>query len=381
MKRVLFVSNLRKSDDSMTSTDIMTLNIIKGISGCGVQLDLFILYDDEKEVKPLKSFYAKFCQKMFYAKRLLHEGQSKYKSIFLSLFLQMFKNHYFREIKKTQIKSPYDVIICNKITIDEIIFGKILKKNTNSRLLYEYWSDPMALSGINSEIFKKMPRKWAFRLIEKRAIKNCDKIIYGTKILYLTQKEFYKKEASRMAYIDIAYCESKSDKSDSYNANSIIYAGNYYSTIRNINELIKAISSQNKYTLDIFGNSDLKFENTHNITFHGRVSKNELDFIKNNYSTEVCILNKNTPQIPGKIFYDMMSKKTIIILADGPMQNEIIEYLSRYKRFLVCKNRDDDILELLSSNLIVDYIPDYSFLEKYFSPMTISKSLIDGGMN
>ena len=379
MKKVLFVSNLKKIDDNISSTDIMTLNIIKGFNECNVHLDLFVLYDNDKEIEELSHYYSSYCKKMYFAKRRLHEGQNKYHSTFCSFWYQWSTNYYYKEITKSRIADTYDLIVCNKITIDEIVFGKILKKITKSLKIYEYWSDPMALSGINKELFKKMPRKWLFKLIEKKAISNCNNIIYGTKVLMLTQKEFYKKESLKMSYIDIAYCENDYETESCCNSKRILYAGNYYSTIRNILELVQAISEQNEYTLDVFGDSDLDLAGFSNVFVHERIPKARLDIVKNAYSIEVCLLNRVTPQIPGKIFYDMLSKKTIIILADGPMQNEIIDYLSEYKRFLVCRNRADDILKLLSTKLneSIDY--DFNFLKNHYSPYIVSNSLLEGG--
>ncbi|OPZ32479.1 MAG: hypothetical protein BWY97_01469 [Tenericutes bacterium ADurb.BinA124] len=380
MKKVLFVSNLKKCDDNMSSTDIMTFNIIKGLNEGNVHLDLFALYDDEKEVEQLLFQYSQYCKKMHFAKRRLHEGQSKYYSTICSLLYQWNTNYYFNEIKKSKITDSYDLIICNKITIDEIVFGKVLKRVTKSSKLFEFWSDPMALAGINKDLFKKTPRKWLFKIIEKKALRNCDRIIYGTKVLMLTQKEFYKKESVKMSYIDIAYCENAYETEPCCNSKKIIYAGNYYSTIRNILELVQAISKQNEFTLDVFGDSDLDLTGFNNVFAHGRIPKAKLDVVKNDYSIEVCLLNKITPQIPGKIFYDMLSEKIIIILADGPMQNEIIDYLSKYKRFLVCKNRFEDISKLLSTQLNNSANYDFEYLKNNFSPMVVSKSLIDGGM-
>lgn len=379
MSKILFVSNLKAIDDNMTSTDVMTLNIIKGIKECGESLDLFILYDKSPEIEKLSSFYKAYCDNMFFLKRVFHPGQSKFKTVFGSLFYQLFDGRYKKAIKKAGIRKSYDLIISNKITIDEIIVGKLLKKMAIGNKHYEYWSDPMALSGINEAIFRRTPRRWAFKVIESKAIGKCDRIIYGTETLLSTQKHFFPRKADKMSYVNVSYCDGvffrSHEKSD-----RIIYAGNYYSTIRNINELIQAVSSQKKYKLDVYGDGDLLFPNAKNVCFHKRISKKDLDIIQNEYNIQICLLNANTPQIPGKVFYDMMSKKSIIVLTDGPMKEEIIDYLNKYRRFIVCENKKEKIEEILAQSLDDISNIDYDFLKENFSPKSISRSLIDGGI-
>lgn len=378
MSNILYISNVKPPFDECSSTDIMTNSIIHGLSQTSNSITLLLLIDDIDEKKKLNDYYSKLVDRVLFSKRFFHEGQSKYRFLFGGLVALVLQKSYRTELSCIIDKLGHiDTIIANKVTIDEIIYAELINKEYPQVKSYQFWSDPMALSGITSNMFYKMPRRWLFRILEKKLISRCDLVIYGTRTLYHTQSAFYKSLSGKMRYIDICYTPSK-NTSNCIEGNRLLYAGNYYSSIRDITPLAEAISLQNKYTLDIYGNGDVDLSNYKNVEVHSRVDRETLEKIEAQHSAIICVLNKTASQIPGKIFYDMCSDKAIIVLTDGTYSETILEDLESYHRFKVCKNTCQDILNMLSKDLSnIEF--DIGEIKTKYSPLAISMSLLNGG--
>lgn len=382
MKTVLFITSLKIPSQNMSSTDIMTRNILIGLRQNKCDVMLLALYDDISEIPLLTQEYSQYAKKLLFLPRFFNETQNKYFFLFYGFIKQFFCSYYKKEIVKIEndIIEP-DVIISNKITLDEIIYGRCIKNIFPNSKLYQYWSDPMTLSGITRKLLLKTPRRWLFWFLEKKAISNGDKIIYGTKTLLDTQKAIFKSYKNKMTYVDVCYTPNDNRYiHKSLKTNRILYAGNYYSSIRNILPLAEAISKQNLIQLDVYGCGDIDLSLYKNVQVYGRVSADKIKQIEKLYDLTVCILNHTATQIPGKIFYEMLSGKKILILSDGPYQKEINEYLKRYQRFIICENTVESILLSLNlDNLMFEV--DFKYIEEHYSPKVIALSLINGGLN
>lgn len=382
MKNILFITSLKNPSQIMSSTDIMTRNILTGLCQNKYNVTLLALYDKEDEIPAIAQEYSKYVNKILFLPRFFNETQNKYFFLFYSFIKQIFCGFYKKQVMtiRNDIISP-EVIVSNKITLDEILYGKIIKSIFPGAKLYQYWSDPMTLSGITKRLLTKTPRRWLFWIVEKMAISKSDAIIYGTKTLLDTQKKLFKSSKEMMTYIDICYTpDDNRENFCSLNVNRVLYAGNYYSSTRNILPLAEAISRHNSLHLDVYGSGDVDLSKYTNVHVYGRVSSEEIKQIEKSYDLTICILNHTATQIPGKIFYEMASPKKILVLSDGPYQNEIAEYLDKYKRFIVCKNEVDAILSCLNlEKLALDV--DFAFVKEHYSPKTVARSLIDGGLN
>lgn len=378
---IVFISNLKDPNQKMSSTDIMTRNILAGLAKTNNTLIILALVDSETNINEIQKYYIEYSDKIIFLPRVFHENQSRYFFVVGSIYNQLFKKYYKHHLKTIYDElESVDLIISNKITIDEIVYGKILKKKNPHAQFLQYWSDPLTLSGICIKLLKKMPPRWLFFLIEKMAISGCDRIIYGTKPLAFTQCQLFKKFKKKISYINVSFSdEYNKDCLNKKNENRLLYAGNYYSTIRDISPLVHAISLQNKYYLDVYGEGDFDFHNMKNITVHPRIEKKKFDIIEKDYQVSICILNKKTSQIPGKIFYDMNSKKRILVLVDGPNQDLILSYLNEFKRFELCKNTVEDIKDYLNNRQAFSI--DYDYVLDNYSPEKVAKELINGGLN
>lgn len=379
MKKVVFISSVRPPSEVCSSTDIMTNNIIEGLAKNDVELTLVLLYDDKKEIINLRKYYMNFTSKVLFLPRFFRDGQSKYTFLFGSLSVLVFRKKYEYCAHDILHKlTNVDLIIANKVTIDEIIYGDYFSKKIIGASYYQYWSDPMAVAGILPDELKKSFIRQLFKFIERGAIKKADRIIYGTKVLLDVQKDIYPTVASKMYYIDISY----SKKSLINKGNSIgfkmLYAGNYYSNIRNIQPLLKAVSKMNMVTLDIYGNGDASIP-TQNVNYCGRISVDQLDSVREEYDCEICILNHSCLQIPGKIFYNMYINIPIIVICDGPYIDQITDYLSQYNRFELCYNNENSITSMLNHVINNNNDLDLVYINKNFSKKKIATDLILGG--
>jgi hypothetical protein len=379
MPNILFISKVKTLSDNCSSTDIMTNNLIFGLSQTNNDLTLLLLSDSREEEVILQKYYNKYAKQVLVLRRFFHEGQSKYRFLLGGIFSLIKRSKYKKELKKVfnSIKKT-EVVVANKVTVDEIIYGDLVKQHLPNVHYYQYWSDPMTLSGITRDQFIKMPRRWPFRILESNLLRHSDLIIYGTKTLSLSQVSFFKKYRNKIRYVDICYSPNTPNKSKEELSSRLLYAGNYYSRIRNIIPLARSISLQEKYQLDIYGDGDVNLSEYKGVVAKKRVDRQTLTKIETHYDAIICVLNRSTVQIPGKIFYDMQSSKTIIVLTDGPFGNVILEELKAYKRFIVCRNNVSDILELLRTINLSSPI-DLGRIEKEYSPKMIAETLIYGG--
>lgn len=126
------------------------------------------------------------------------------------------------------------------------ICRELLRRNRALKYI-QYWSDPIALSGIMPEQFgfKRKP----FYLLEKYAFGLADEIVFGTETLLEMNAVLYPKYKFKMRFVDIAYLHGENSAISRKN-NMFIYAGNYYGAIRNIKPLYEAFAeSGNEFFL------------------------------------------------------------------------------------------------------------------------------------
>lgn len=355
----------------------MTNAIINGLKQNGLEIVFFAICQVQSEAKAIMNSYKNIVDKIIVLPSAFGIGVPKYKMLTKLLYHTAIDTFYRKEYRKVilELEMKPDIIIAHSPSMESVFYGTIMKQYYSTASYYQYWSDPIALSGITPDALniKRVP----FRFIESSAMERADKIIFGTKTLMMFQKQLYPKLARKMTYIDIPYVEKKIDIQEII-PYSILYAGNYHKNIRNIEPLIDAVEQMEGYRLDIYGDGEIKDRPLHNTHVHGRISSEELSGIEGKYEYLVCVLNHSCIQIPGKIFYDMGRRVKIIVIADGNYQKTICDYLKSYGRFVVCKNDRSDIIN--SINSISDKEIDYEIIKSRYSPKKVCKDLLDGGL-
>lgn len=382
-QRIFFISRVRPQNELGTSTDIMTNNIIEGLSKLESELVLILLYDDESEISSIKAAYSKYSETIHLLPRFFREGQSRVRFLFGSLFALIFDNKYKSILNKESILvNDRDLVIANKVTIDEIVYGNILKRNHKNIIYYQYWSDPMAVAGVLPVDLKRDIKRKSLALVERLAIKNANIVIYGTRVLMDVQKSIYPQYQEKMRYVDVAYNNEEREQVRQPVLNNefkLIYAGNYYSRIRNIVPLLEAVSELDGVKLDIYGSGDIE-KSYQNCNYMGRISPSELETKICEYDCEICILNHSCVQIPGKLFYNMMHQIPIIVICDGPYVDDIIRYISTYKRYELSQNNKNSIVETINTVLQRNPRYDYDLLRTEYSCEKISLDIVKGGL-
>ena len=374
---VFFVSVIRSMDSNSTSTHIMTTSLLDGIKKNGHKLIFFAICEYAEEMQQIKEAYEHIADNVI----PLHSGfgpnLGKYRQLEMMLYHTASIQFYKREIKEAinSVAARPDLIITHSPSFESICYGRVLKDIYHDSVWYQYWSDPVALSGILPE--KLSIKRYPFKWIEHKAINQCDKIIYGTKTLLEFQRDLYPDQADKMRYIDIPYVNRTSQWNAVPIKNSLLYAGNYYSNLRNIQPLIDAVSQMPEYTLDVYGTGDCQNPGVKNITFHGRISPDELSKIEGRYECVVCLLNHSCIQIPGKTFYDTIKPTKILVISDGPYNELILAYLSSYERFVFCKNEAKEIMKAIGS--LDGFEVNMDRISARFSPEAIATDLLNGG--
>lgn len=370
-KNVVFVTEIKAlSNKEATSTHIMSYNLLKGFKDNECKITLIAIYTgDDEQSEEIKKYYASITDRVFCVKSRIGNNLSKY-----SQLIKMFYYTFLSKKHKKDIPSEIDlndsILISHNPSIESICLCKYLKNKCSKYV--QYWSDPIAISGILPEDLSI--KRVAHKVIEKKCLSYADKIIYGTKVLLDAQKTIYKKYANKMDYIDISYIEKNKTTTTKPN-NRFLYAGNYYSSIRNIYPLYQAFNDFKLGELTIYGSSDLQLSSTECVKVNGRISLDQLTEIENEYYNIVCVGNVNCLQIPGKIFYDMNKNKNILVVLDGKYKEEIKSYLDSYNRFITCYNTAEAIKEAIQQ-LEKNKLNNEYALENY-SPKMIIKTFFD----
>lgn len=377
-KKIVFISEINAQSINTTSTHILTENILYGLKKAGYYVTFLAICSTEDAFCNTEQHYRKLVDELYLVRSQFGESNNKYKKL-------------FDMVKGVFISRPYKKILSKKLDLDEntvlvshtpsyeaFFLCRELLKRCNSIKYIQYWSDPIALSGIMPEQFnyKRQPFYW----LEKYAYKLASEIVFGTEPLYMMNSALYPNYKSKMRYVDLAYLHNNDSEIDK-NHNLFIYAGNYYKAIRNIKPLYEAFSELTpNCRLDIYGSGDVELNPTKNIRIHSRISPDELAKIENSYQNTIVLLNHGCMQIPGKTFYRMNTNQNILVIADGSHREELKTYLSRYNRFLICNNDKDDIKVAVQKLMKSEPFHCSDEFLRLLSPEYISSKIIEGDM-
>lgn len=378
MNKIVFVSNVNPMNESATSTDIMTYNILYGFHQVGVRVHFVAItnYCDEQSVESIKSYYSSITSKLDVIPNTIGKNKGKYQYLMNIIRKYGDKSQYDSYLDVIDLEDK-DVIISHAPSVVSIYYCRALKLK-NSKIRYvQYWSDPFTLAGItlSSYSYKRFLHRW----IEKKLLEYADKVIYGTEPLMSIQKKLFAEYAKKMSYVDVSYkaLHRNENVSPKYDSARFLYAGNYYQQIRDISKLFMAVHElDGQVNLDVYGMGDVDNLKDSRIVIHDRISPEEMGVIERKYVNEIVILNKNCAQIPGKVFYNINLERNILVLVDGPMKEEITEYLKKYERFYLVNNEIEDIKKALIDLSMCSYERQKGSFD--YSPEAIANQFIDG---
>ena len=260
--------------------------------------------------------------------------------------------------------NDYDLIFTIHETPSSHIVGYKLKKKFKNIKWVGYWSDPWngdsALRGNNS-FFKK----YIDENLELKVVKNVDKLLFTTKS---TMEMYIDKYTLNETKVDVVYrgyerqLYEKLEKNqkipfglekDKFN---LIHTGTIYKELRDVKPLHKALCLLRENNLDIF--------NKLNIIFVGQftdkkdeVLLSDLECVKIiNYvpfeeamqyvvNADVLLLygNKNSTQVPGKL-YEYIGSKAVILTILGCEEDELKEIMQNIDKGPIILNDSETIV-------------------------------------
>lgn len=346
LKNIIFVAEVRNPYIHGSSTQIMTYNLLAGLRAYADNLQFIAILDKGCPKEPIFKYYKKLVDTIIpvYTKTNLelYKGR-KYMQLFNTLRAYV-TSFWYKKIAN-YIKLKADTILISHSPSEECIFiCKEIKKKYPHIKYIQYWSDPIALSGIYPEKFNI--KRYPMYFIERSLLKKADKIVYGTKTLMDFQKVMYKKYSSKMNYVDISYSPNnivENKDKDLKNRYLFGYSGNYMKRTRNIMPLYQAFSNNKQANLFICGTGDADLMSKDNIKIAHRYPQSEINKIEAKLDVIVCICNHSCFQIPGKVFYQTNTDKIILIILDGKYAEEIRSYLEEFNRFEFCYNNQESI--------------------------------------
>lgn len=284
-----------------------------------------------------------------------------YKS-YMATFIYDPKKSAIKSLNNTTVKGEFDIIIsASDPKSSHLLAKKLIELKPNiGRTWIQYWGDPFAIDIATKRVWPK----FIIKLVEKRLIKDADKIIYVSPLTLEEQRKNYPKYANKMEFLPLPYIEAiEYENKGRHNGNlEMGYFGAYNSKIRDIKPLYNIIK-ESGVKLDICGDSDLQLESCENICIEKRIPYKEVQEKEGKVDVLVCICNKKGTQIPGKLYYYAATNKPILVLLDGESE-KIKTYLSQYNRFLICENKEEDIkkmLEYIKNNRDIKYSPANEF--------------------
>lgn len=374
--KIVFISEIRSPNLHSTSTHIMTESLLKGWKAKNRTVYFLAICEDKGQAEAIEEYFSKIVDKVFVVNSFYKQGANKYEKLIDMAICSFSLGKYRKEIEnKLLLDMQFDVVVAHMPSYEALPYSRVVLSKLKDVPYYQYWSDPIALSGLNPKDFGI--KRYPFYLLEKRAYRFADEIVFGTKTIYDANRALYGLYKSKMRYVDVAYLDTGESNCEKKPYNHFIYAGNYYSNLRNIIPLYEAFKElKQEAVLDIYGSTDISLEETDNVHIHGRVTASELKEIESAYLNNVSLLNHNCIQIPGKTFYQTANNTNILVIADGEYKKQIVEYLNTYDRYVICDNKIKDIVAAIRKILkSAPYVCTKEFKEKY-SPDNISSEII-----
>lgn len=363
--KILFVSSTPL--EYSASSNMRNIALLKGFIENGHQVKTITpkpqydakIYDETICDIDIKEKYyiemGEFVERITFKK----EKKSFLKEMVYKILLK-FRIYDFRSTlanKKIKINEKFDLLISSSDPkSSHLIAEKLVINNPNiTQKWIQYWGDPFA-DDINKRTF--MP-KIIIKKEERRLISICDEVVYVSPFTLEQQKKNYPEYANKMRFLPIPYMNEKIYNKILNRKITLGYFGNYNTKDRNILPLYESIAKNQKYCLNICGNSDIKLEEKENIAIRTRQKMNVVEELEEKSDILVCMCNKKGTQIPGKIYHYAATNKPILIILDGERKEELREYFEGFNRYKLCENTEQDIVNAIEEikNSSIEYKP------------------------
>lgn len=297
--------------------------------------------------------------------------------------------------KRLMEKIKFDVIFSmHEPPSSHICAYRIKKKNKDVNWV-TYWSDPWLKDSTreNSGFFRKKIEGY----FEKNIISLSDKFVFVTEANREDYIKSYKIQRDKTftitrGYDDDVYREIEKERKPHLikeNRANLVYAGEIFSKLRDINPFINAINTikerdvalYNKLNILFFGNIDdlqtkEKLKSLEVAKVSNRIPYKEA--LKYMVNSDILILfgNKNSKQIPAKI-YDYFGCFAYVLVVLGDDNDPILSVVKDSEKCFVVLNNEEEIIDALVN--LVEKVDSKDLVEpiKEYEWKNISKKLND----
>ena len=388
-----YLNNLAKIDGN--EVHLLTVNFPKN----SIYYDEYILSMLDKRVKMHIISGGKIFEKIMPKKSLNTEtiNIAKNKKSFVKTLLKKGKSivavpdMYFNWAKSASKygielvkREKFDVMFSMHEPPSSHICALKIKEEFRDLPWVTYWSDPWLKDSTRANI-SKARRKFEGSF-EKKIVELSDRFIFVTKANRDDYVSSYNIPIEKTFIVTRGYDEKqyseikKSARPNLINKDKVnfVYAGEIFSKLRDVNPFIGALNNikeknielYNKLNVMFFGNIDdeyikNKLMKAENVNVSPRIPYNEaLGYMLN---SEVLLLfgNKNSKQIPAKI-YDYFGAEGIIFVILGDENDPIRDVVENKKKCIVVNNNTHEIVNGI--NKIVSMLENnekYGPIEEY----------------
>ena len=388
-----YLNNLAKIDGN--EVHLLTVNFPKN----SIYYDEYILSMLDKRVKMHIISGGKILEKIMPKKSLNTEtvNIAKNKKSFVKTLLKKGKSivavpdMYFNWAKSA---SKYGIVLVKREKFDVMfsmheppsshICDIKIKEEFRDLPWVTYWSDPWLKDSTRANI-SKARRKFEGSF-EKKIVELSDRFIFVTKANRDDYVSSYNIPMEKTFIVTRGYDEKqyseikKSARPNLINKDKVnfVYAGEIFSKLRDVNPFIGALNSIKEKNIELydklnvmfFGNIDdeyikNKLMKAENVNVSPRIPYNEaLGYMLN---SQVLLLfgNKNSKQIPAKI-YDYFGAEGIIFVILGDENDPIRDVVENKKKCIVVNNNTHEIVNGI--NKIVSMLENnekYGPIEEY----------------
>lgn len=292
-------------------------------------------------------------------------------------------------------KEKFDVMFSMHEPPSSHICALKIKERFNDLPWVTYWSDPWLKDSTRDNI--SIARRKFEESFERKIVKLSDRFIFVTKANRDDYVNSYNIPIKKTFIVTRGYDENQyngikrtsNPKLINKNKINFVYAGEIFSKLRDVNPFIEALDNikkddielYNKLNILFFGNIDdinikNKLINVENVNVSPRIPYDEaLGYMLN---SEVLILfgNKNSKQIPAKI-YDYFGADGLIFIILGDENDPIKDVIENKKKCIVVNNNSCEIINGIKKLVsMVENKKKYGPIEEY-KWQYISKRLND----
>ena len=388
-----YLNNLAKIDGN--EVHLLTVNFPKN----SIYYDEYILSMLDKRVKMHIISGGKIFEKIMPKKSLNTEtiNIAKNKKSFVKTLLKKGKSivavpdMYFNWAKSASKygielvkREKFDVMFSMHEPPSSHICALKIKEEFRDLPWVTYWSDPWLKDSTRANI-SKARRKFEGSF-EKKIVELSDRFIFVTKANRDDYVSSYNIPIEKTFIVTRGYDEKqyseikKSARPNLINKDKVnfVYAGEIFSKLRDVNPFIGALNNIKEKNIELydklnvmfFGNIDdeyikNKLMKAENVNVSPRIPYNEaLGYMLN---SEVLLLfgNKNSKQIPAKI-YDYFGAEGIIFVILGDENDPIRDVVENKKKCIVVNNNTHEIVNGI--NKIVSMLENnekYGPIEEY----------------